>query len=137
MYIRKILDSYEIHEGIIKTRYQLSGPVTSEVLSLLSQDEPVFTGYQYLSPTYSIYKSNKIVISGIIKSPILEVTCPNGCHSYTSEYLDALLSTIPDKNSLISKFQQIKIWLCSKISKIRSKNEKDEQENIEGVLIVD
>jgi hypothetical protein len=126
-----------LSDGRIMVTYRLSGPVTSGVIDLLSQGKPVLTGYQYLSPTYTVYKADGTVITGILKSPIIQITCPSGCQVYTMEYLDALLSTIKDTISPVLLFNGLKVRICSLFSKRIAEKDQEDMDNVLGELIVD
>jgi len=137
MHIRKMMNVSELSEGRIMVKYRLSGPVTSEVIELLSRGEPVLTGYQYLSPTYSVHKADGTIISGILKSPVIQITCQSGCQVYTMEYLDALLSTIQDPISPGLLFDRLKARISSLFSKKSYKEDLTDQDNETLELIVD
>lgn len=85
-----------LSDGRVRKEYLLSSPVTSEVLADLSKGDYIWTGYQYLAPTYSITKPGDIVISGILYSPIIVIDCPSGVLVGVEDYLSGFLSTIPD-----------------------------------------
>ncbi|MDD1728837.1 MAG: hypothetical protein LUQ50_07190 [Methanospirillum sp.] len=96
MKILSVTRSIVLSDGQVRTEYRLSSPVTSEILHALSKGNHIFTGYQYLSPTYLISKSDMITISGILGSPIIAVQSKPGMSVGIEDYLSEFLSTIPD-----------------------------------------
>lgn len=96
MEIIAVISSSALSDGRIRKEYRLSSPVVREVLEALSKGDHVYTGRQYLSPTYSIIKSEGFVISGILCSPVIMVTSPPGMSAGIEDYLFGFLSTIPD-----------------------------------------
>ena len=96
MKILSVTRSIVMSDGQIRTEYRLSSPVTSEVLNAISKGNHIYTGYQYLSPTYQISKTDKITISGIVGSPIIVVQSQPGMSAGVEDYVSGFLSTIPD-----------------------------------------
>ena len=96
MNIISIRKSTSLSDGRVRREYLLSSPVTGEVLNALSHGDHIYTGYQYLSPTYSVIKGGEIEISGILKSPVIQIACMPGMVAACEDYLSGFLSTIPD-----------------------------------------
>ncbi|PKL60207.1 MAG: hypothetical protein CVV33_03880 [Methanomicrobiales archaeon HGW-Methanomicrobiales-4] len=115
MKIVKTLSSTRISDGRARIEYRLSSPITREVLSALSQEKWVCTGYQYLSPTFVISKSDDIEIQGILHSPLIVLYCPPRSQFWIEEYLIELLSTIPDSERMELPFHRIIVFFSSRL----------------------
>lgn len=96
MEIISIRSSAPLPDGRVKKEFRLSSPVTDTILDALSKGEFIKTGYQYLSPTYSIIKSDGVEIRGILRSPIITVISPASLSAGVEDYLIGLISTIAD-----------------------------------------
>ena len=95
MEIVAIRSSTVLSDRRVHREYLLSSPVTQEVLVALSKGNHIFTGYQYLSPTYTVTRTD-CSISGILDSPIITVDSLPGMSAGIEDYLSGYLSTIAD-----------------------------------------
>lgn len=96
MEVVSIRNSNLLPDGRIKKEYRLSSPVSDDILAAISKGGFIKTKYQYLSPTYSIMKSDGFEISGICERPIITVISPPSLSAGIEEYLISFISTIPD-----------------------------------------
>lgn len=113
MKIAKTICSTRLSDGRARIEYRLSSPVTREVLTALSRGEWVSTGYQYLSPTFVISKSDDIEIHGILRSPLIQLYCSPGSQFWIEEYLFEFLSTIPDSEGVEWPFHRFFAFIIS------------------------
>ena len=129
MFIQKVIRT-QTNNGIVRTDYLLSSPVTLSILNDLSQGTYEITGMQYLSPTFIIRKPEGIELHGILSSRVIQVIHSESSAHFLQEYLSALLEIIPEPDDACSLITGItdtlKVW--TKIL-IKKKNKQNNQEN--------
>ena len=129
MYIQKVIRT-QTYDGIVRTDYLLSSPVTLSTLNDLSQGTFEITGMQYLSPTFIIRKPEGIELHGILSSRVIQVIHSESSAHFIQEYLSALLEIIPEPDGACSLITSItdtlKVW--TKIL-VRKKKKLDTQKN--------
>lgn len=137
MYIQKVIRT-QTDNGIVRTDYLLSSPVTLSILNDLSQGTYEITGRQYLSPTYIIRKPEDIELHGILSSRVIQVVHSESSAHFIQDYLSALLKITcepDDACSLITGISdRLKLWTRIRIKK---KNKQNNQENSPYNLYID